>query len=512
MKRDPATPYVTNTDRPVFAIRGLSEEDVAVLLAFYSRSAVSLRDALRNALASGDLNPEAGFRELASLMLSHPEGGRPADEAEALYRIAMARTSDSTSAASRAFHEKWVVGYGHGSVAEHAVAHFGIEECSILAAKAIEDSRLGTAFTEQSTRYVPFSRDTLVTSIGLRGDDQTLYEDAARGLLDAYGVVSDAFSVIADREFPSASPAARRGWVLDRARALLPCGTPTRLGVSMNGRAAAAMVRKLSDPTELPEVVRIAGAIREEGAKVLPSLMRRTDMDAGRFSRHRLLDRRPPGDYAPVYEHSVTIDGIEAPEARARLTRAMLEDVRGADVRTTTRTSQYEDTLRSYMVGRDRFDRPGRALEAIPVRLRLSLDYGAWRDVQRHRVFSAAPVYVRPRSGIDLPDLGLLPKDAQAVARSACTRAQVVGRELEAEYGPGIAQYVLPLGTLVRATMRGNLRGLVTFIELRSRPEGHDAYRAVAHKLQDALEKDPVLAELAKYIRCDRSPRTLARK
>lgn len=509
--RDPVEPYVTNTDRPVFALRGLSEEDIAVLFAYYSRSSVPLREALRTALVAGDIDPEAGSRELASLLLSHPEGGRPTDEAEALHRLAMARTRDTTSATSRAFHERWVVGYGHGSVAEHATVHLGIEECSILAAKAVEDTRLGAAYTEQSTRYVPFSRDTLVTAIGIDPRDglQGEYEDAARGLLSAYGTACDAFSVVARDLYPDASETARRGWVLDRARALLPCGAPTRLGVSLNGRAAGQMVRKLTDPTDLPEVNRIGADIRTEAGTVLPTLLRHTDPEPGRIGRHMDLDRGR--SYDPTYERRVVLRGQEVPEARTRLTRAMLEDVRGADARTPP-VGAFEDMLLWYLGGRGPHERPGRALEELPLRMTLALDYGAWRDVQRHRVFSPTPVFVRPRSGIDLPGLDLLPETAQGDVLAACTRAQVIGRKLETAYGPGVAQYVLPLGTLVTVNVRCNLRGLVTFIELRSRPEGHDSYRDVAHRLQDALETDTVLRAVAKYVRCNRTPRSLARK
>jgi len=77
--------------------------------------------------------------------------------------VAFAKTSRSpdpfdqiatelTETKSAEFHEKWVVGYGHASVAEHAVLSMAIENVSILAAKAIEDNRLAS-YTEKSTRY-----------------------------------------------------------------------------------------------------------------------------------------------------------------------------------------------------------------------------------------------------------------------------------------------------------------------------------------------------------------------
>ena len=50
------------------------------------------------------------------------------------------------------FHERWVVGYGHASVAEHAILHLAVENVSRLAGDALEDNRLAS-YTEKSSRY-----------------------------------------------------------------------------------------------------------------------------------------------------------------------------------------------------------------------------------------------------------------------------------------------------------------------------------------------------------------------
>src|SRR5262245_8599384 len=126
-------PYVTNVDRPIYALRNLPEEVVAVLFAYYSRSRESLR------------------RNLLTLIQEH------AIDLDALLPSSPLEDVELTAAKEKArqFHEKWVVGYGHSSVAEHAVVHLAIEEVSIIASKLIEDTRLAS-FTEKSTRYVLF--------------------------------------------------------------------------------------------------------------------------------------------------------------------------------------------------------------------------------------------------------------------------------------------------------------------------------------------------------------------
>src|SRR5277367_5771398 len=97
-------PYVSSLSDDVFALTGLPEEVIAVLFAYYSRSRDDLRTNLAKLLADADLDVAEG--------------------AVAVRSVGMA------SEKARAFHEKWVVGYGHGSVAEHAVIHLAIEDVS----------------------------------------------------------------------------------------------------------------------------------------------------------------------------------------------------------------------------------------------------------------------------------------------------------------------------------------------------------------------------------------------
>src|SRR5512147_1439164 len=71
------------------------------------------------------------------------------------FRTIAAELSDEKSAQ---FHEKWVVGYGHASVAEHAVLHIAFENVSRLAIESIEGNRLAS-YTEKSTRYQKWAPD-----------------------------------------------------------------------------------------------------------------------------------------------------------------------------------------------------------------------------------------------------------------------------------------------------------------------------------------------------------------
>jgi thymidylate synthase ThyX len=127
--------YFTNLDRPVFALRNLPEVVKGALFSRYSRTEKSLRRVLLDEFIN---EPESGFDQLSE---SSAEG----DDMVAV-RLA------------EEFYERVLVGYGDDSVAELAGAHVAVERVSTLAAKALEDSRIGISPLEKSTRYVRFDR------------------------------------------------------------------------------------------------------------------------------------------------------------------------------------------------------------------------------------------------------------------------------------------------------------------------------------------------------------------
>jgi thymidylate synthase ThyX len=247
--------YVTNLDRDVFALRNLPEEVVAVLFAYYSRSRDDLRTNLRKLLDD---------QELAVL-----DGGA-------------ARPSLGTAQEkARAFHEKWVVGYGHSSVAEHAVVHLAVERCSIVAAKALEEARLA-AYTEKSTRYVRFDSTSLVTDIGLPDDLQGVYESSARDSLATYtNLVDRAEKALLRRHaMPEgvtlkAHEANLRAHACDLLRPLLPAGVPTNVGITANARVLEHHLGRLAG-SPLHEVRRLSAAMRDEASVITPTLLKYT--------------------------------------------------------------------------------------------------------------------------------------------------------------------------------------------------------------------------------------------
>src|SRR3984893_10503445 len=158
--------YFTNLDRPVFALRNLPEVVKGALFSRYSRTEKTLRRVLLDEFIN---EPDSGFEQLA--------GAAPAADD----MVAVRRAEE--------FYERVLVGYGDDSVAELAGAHVAVERVSTLAAKALEDSRIGISPLEKSTRYVRFDRPGPDgRRLYHRGPelDHPTYEAAADALFDAY--------------------------------------------------------------------------------------------------------------------------------------------------------------------------------------------------------------------------------------------------------------------------------------------------------------------------------------
>jgi len=94
--------------------------------------------------------------------------------------------AELTAASSADFNEKWVVGYGHSSVAEHAVLHIALENVSRLAVENIESNRLAS-YTEKSTRYQTWEDDAFHLPAELTGHPlEGLFTSACATLFSIY--------------------------------------------------------------------------------------------------------------------------------------------------------------------------------------------------------------------------------------------------------------------------------------------------------------------------------------
>lgn len=491
-------PYVTNLDRPVFVLRNLPEEVVAVLFAYYSRSRADLRSNLLRLIREQDVDVDPALAAAAE------------DESQ----LSLAREK------ARQFHEKWVVGYGHASVAEHAVAHVAIEEVSILASKVIEDARLAS-YTEKSTRYVQFDPDSYYPLCDLPATSAV--EEAREMLRYLFATYTRLFEPVMERvraRSPRAEGQSEGAWnaachaqVCDLLRYLLPAATHTNIGMTANARTLEHLISKmLSHP--LAEVRRTGAAIKREASRTIPTLikyaeenlyLRDTPAALREIAGERLTGKRPAGGEVML---------VEWPEdAEERLATALIYEVSHwpweaarAEVRTWTRARQRE-VIEAALKQRGPHDTPLRTFEHLYYTFDILIDFGAFRDVQRHRMATQTTQLLTTEHGYAAPEplmeYGFGADFAECMERAARSYERL------ATDLPYEAQYVIPLAYRKRALFTWNLRELHHFISLRSARQGHPSYRRVAQGVYRELER--VHPFLASFVRVDLSDYTLAR-
>ncbi len=356
--------YVSNTDRNVYTITNLPEEVIAVIFAYVSRSPASFRDNLVHLLAD---------QELADVT--------PLPEDAATSRR-VARASEQ----AQKFHEKWVVGYGHSSVAEHGVVHIGIERISRLASAALELSNPFLSFTEYSQRYQRPQRDRFVLPKEL--DRWPVQRETLESLqhltFDAYERIEEGlFGYFAATNPPRANEddgayrrrIGRLGF--EDARYVLTLAVETNLGMTANGRALRdGLIRLLGDPHQ--EVRSLAESLEAEASTVLPTLLRHIVPPPGRPA---LTGSRTAGAAgAAVCLLSATGEGSPDPCQEA-LTLLVGSAGHSAGVEPS------EISLASYQTlfqARSEYDLIPDEAQQVSYRFRLQISEAAWHQLLRH--------------------------------------------------------------------------------------------------------------------------------
>jgi thymidylate synthase ThyX len=500
-------PYVSNTERSAFVVQNLPEEVVAVLFAYYSRSKESLRRNLLKLLVDQDLDLTA--------------------------RVVVAETDDEKLVNAREkakqFHEKWVVGYGHASVAEHAIAHIAIEDVSIVASKIIEDNRLAS-YTEKSTRYVVFDPEKYYQAPELEGTEFSHpYHQAASAMMNKYAELTPLAIDEIKRRIPQregqtnlAYNAACRAKACDVLRYILPSATFTNIGLTVNGRALEHLITKmLSHP--LQEAREFGASIKREAESVIPTLLKYANfnqfIDETNRQMSRLADELMNQDStfdstsrSEAKTNSVTLVHYDK-DADDKLVAAVLYEYTHAnalDVEARVRQmtqEQKERVIDQYLQHRGQWDEPLRALEHVYYTFDILVDYGAFRDIQRHRMATQTNQLLTDAHGYETPQ-EMIEYGYGKIFTELMERGSDVYQKLAKEF-PYEAQYVLPLAYRKRAMFTWNLRSLHHFISLRSAKQGHVSYRDIAQKVYHEIARVHPL--LARYIRVDLESYAMAR-
>jgi thymidylate synthase ThyX len=470
-------PYFTNTDRHVFALTNLPETVKGALFARYSRSAKSLRRLFLDE-----------FSDTMSTGATHAPGVG-VERAEKLY--------------ARVFNE-----YGDDSVAQLGGAHIACEYVSNILTKVLEWGRL-MAYLEQSTRYVPYT-DKLHgqwryhVPAELEGGLRDRYTRTMDELFELYAKWIPAMQDHFAQRYPRAAGdsegvhrSAIRAKALDTLRGMLPAATQSNVGIYGTGQAyEALLLRMRAHP--LAEVRECGDAMLLELRKVIPAFLTRVDLpDRGRrwssyFETNREalagLAATLAGGVAPAPADEVTLtdfdpDGELKIVAAALYSATPLPDQQLIDLARAMSADDRARVLQTYIGERgNRRHRPGRAFERTTYRFDVLTDYGAFRDLQRHRLLTLEWQALSTRHGYTEPDA-----IRESGAGDDWDRAMNASAELhDAILAAGFttaAQYSVVMAYRVRFYMEMNAREAMHMIELRTAPQGHPAYRRVCQQM-----------------------------
>ncbi len=487
--------------RDIFAITGLPPEVLAVGMAKYSRSAASIKETL----------------------------------------------NDLTEEKSAEFHEKWVLGYGDASVADMAVVALACENVSMLASKAIEDHRLAS-YQEKSTRYQSFERKARADGTPLprryyrpapimASEHAGDYVATCEAMFDAYVDLTAVMQVYYGKTYPKLADTTEKMYAaklkarsLDIARYLLPASTLTNLGWISSARGLRRAIFKMkqhdldevrciarelqdaatnpaynphakevetllaaADPSAEPMAASIRAKLNLQ-YKGAPTLIKHTDPTPYQRETRRALQHIAVsilGDLH-VLQDEPRVAFYEPLHPEIDLATTLLYEVTHfsygqirrivADLPGPTRN----DIIATATMHRGAHDVPGRAFEVGNLIYDTLMDYGAFRDLQRHRMCTQVHQPLSSEHGFEEPpeSMGMEPAGGLDIFETVIQKAGALYRTMAQDL-PHEASYVLPMATRKRTLFLMNPRELTHMVELRSKSGGHMSYREVVRDMLD---------------------------
>jgi thymidylate synthase ThyX len=489
-------PHFTDLDGPVFALVNLPETVKGALFARYSRYPGTLRRLFLDEFAD---DVSAGAWD------ARGEGARAAQ-----------------------LYERIFLGYGDDSVAQLGGAHVACEWVSNVLTKVLQRPRLA-AYLEQSTRYIAYDRP-MPGGGGYRFfRDRALgpqYEAAMDELFATYSAALPRVAGWVDASFPGdPSPARSRAVqakALDLLRGLLPAAALSHMGIYASGQTYEQLIlHLLAHP--LPEARRYGEGILAAVKAVMPSFvarverpdrggewishLRERDAAAARWTERLGLDRPEAGDGPSV--RLLHVDGDEESLLAALLFEAAGGSEEAARVRISALGADERAAMLRDLAGAraNRRHRPGRGYEALRYRFEIVSDYGAFRDLQRHRMLTVQWQTLTPHLGAGVPDEVDAAGAGDDYRRALETSRGEWQRLTDAGHGRE-AVYALCLGYRIRYVLDLNAREAMQLIELRSGREGHPSYRAVAHEMHRLIEEiHPAVAATMSHVDGETEPR-----
>ncbi|MCS1351802.1 FAD-dependent thymidylate synthase [Mechercharimyces sp. CAU 1602] len=480
--------YVSNLDENVYTIFNLPEEVIAVIFAYVSRSSASFRDNLAKLLADEEL----------AVSDHHAHGARLVSQK-----------------ASR-FHEKWVVGYGHSSVAEHAIAHIGVEKISRLASAELELANSFNSFTEYSQRYQRPKRGEYYLPPELESDPQTK-ETYIRLNEEAYTVYEQLLTQLiphlkstlsqGEKESERAFQSRIEKIAFEDARYVLTLATQTSLGMTGNGRALRdTLVRLLTSP--YPESQRLAHALEKEISQVIPTLLRHVKPNQYLHHSRQALAKREaaPTEQISGTTHQPSARFTELPDYETTLNKLMEQllihlgySYEEAHTHSKSLTiGEKEERMQDALQHLQFFDNPMELFQHVHYQVEMKISEANWHQLLRHNR-GARFTYGEPttRFGYTIPphikEAGLTKLYSSFIEQATTIQQQL------AQSHPLIAPYCVTNAHHRQITMTASMWEMYHLINLRTSPEAQWDIRIVFEELLSTWSNQhPILARYAK--------------
>lgn len=408
------------------------------------------------------------------------------------------------------FHEKWVVGYGHSSVAEHAVLHLAIENVSRLAVETIESNRLAS-YTEKSTRYQKWSPDAFYTPAEVvRAGLELEYQKICNSLFDAYVRSLECCKQVVRKQCPKNEDESEAAWerrirsnYVDVCRFILPSASLANLGMTANARVLESMIRKMLS-SSLQEVREIGESVKRVALQEIPTLVKYADavpylVDTlpvlRSDARSICTDPEPSQDWCRLVDWQQ--DGEDRIVAAA-LYRAsnisysqLLSNVKQFSL------DEKKQVLDHFLGKIGKFDSPLRELEHVTYTFDLLMDQGAYFEIKRHRMMTQSPQDLTCDQGYAIPSMF---KEAGFYDEYRILMDQIAQKYHHLESAiSNTSAYIVPNGFNRRVLMTLNFREAYHFCALRSAPNAHFSARRVAQRIAEEIKV--VHPALGKYLK-----------
>lgn len=502
--------HFSNSDRAVFAITTPRQVDRGALMSRYSRTDKTMRRIFLNEFANNSKRGEE-------------------------------------------FYQKILLEYGDDSVAELGEAQVAVEWISNIAAKKIEDHRIGLSYLEKSSRYVAYDRkvngrykyhreekvmaspyadqyiqtcdyafDTYSKNIQpmqkfikeIKPIEDFLFFDSLSKQEVLYGNLNSSTDIESARRVYESTIKAK---TLDVLRSILPASTLTNLGITGNGRAFEYLLSTMF-ASDLAEIKLLAGQLYAELDIIIPAFIKRANDKYGQSLQRYIIDTKKA--ISVIAQQSLT--GIEIDSSPQNVKLLNYEDNFEAEVKVASAIlydsavghslekiihyiksapeHERHKVIQTFAKFRNnRRQRPGRAFEMTQYTFELFTNFGMFRDLHRHRILTMERQLLSTKHGYDIPPeiygLDILKDFKDCMYKSHEVYEMIVKKE------PEEAQYVVNFAYKYPYFMQINLREACHMIELRTIPQGHPDYRTVCQEMfRQIKEVHPILASGIKFV------------